>query len=113
MRKGRESEHMFVKTITVGGRHQFKKPDIKGRGRCGIIRVPECNMRVTLEEKSGAEFFKMSMKGETPPGVSAILRRMLYQNKASFDQVKATSFMLTSKGRYYRRVQFRRLVQLI
>ena len=70
-------------------------------------------MRITLEEKSTVEFFKMSLKGETPIGMSALMRRVMYQNKASFDQMRGASHMLSARGRYYRRVQFGRLVQKI
>lgn len=38
---------------------------------------------------------------------------MIYQNKGDFEHVKAASHMLTSNGRRYRRVQFRRLIQLV
>ena len=57
------------------------------------------------------EFYKMMLKGETPPGLAALFRRMVYQNKADFEHIKDVSHMLTSNGRRYRRVQFRRLVQ--
>ena len=67
-------------------------------------------MRIVLEEKTEADFYKMMLKGESPPGLSALFRRVLYQNKADFENIRQTSHLLTSKGRYYRRVQFRRLV---
>ena len=104
MKKGRNPEQMFVRTITVGGSIMLKKPDIKGRGRTGVIRKPLCSMRMVLEEKNPAEFYKMMLKGETPPGLAALFRRMVYQNKADFEHVKDVSHMLTSNGRRYRRV---------
>ncbi len=52
---------MFVKNITVGSSILFRKPDIKGRGRTGVIKVPVCSMRITLEEKSPAEFYKLTL----------------------------------------------------
>lgn len=104
IKRGYNPEQMFVKTITVGGSILFKKPDIKGRGRTGLIRKPVCSMRLCLEEKSPAEFFKLTIKGETPPGLSGIFRKMMYQNKGDFEHIKASSHMLTSNGRRYRRV---------
>ena len=38
---------------------------------------------------------------------------MLYQNDADFNTVQKLSYLTTSKGRYYRRRQFQRLVQLV
>ena len=42
-----------------------------------------------------------------------MFRRKLYQNDADFEKVKALSYLTTSRGRYYRKQQFGRLVQLI
>ena len=95
---------MYVKTITVGGSILFRKPDIKGRGRTGLIKKLRSSMRITLEEKSAAEFYKLTLKGHTPPGMSALFRRMIYQNKGDFEHLRAASHMLTSNGRRYRRV---------
>ena len=76
---------MYVKTITVGSFYGAKKPDIKGRGRSGVIRKPLCNVRMVFEEKTAADFYKMMLKGETPQGLSALFRRIIYQNKGDFD----------------------------
>ena len=104
---------MFVKTITCGGSIAYKAPDIKGRGKCGTIRKPKSSVRIVLEERSPAEFYKMMLKGETPMGMSAVFRRMMYQNKGDFEHLQRSSHLLTSAGRRYRRVQFKRLVQLV
>ena len=104
---------MFVKTVTVGGKIMVKMPDIKSRGRCGTIRKPLSSMRIVMEERGAADFYRMMLKGETPHGMSALFRRIYYQNKADFEHVKASSYMLSAKGRRYRRVQFQRLVQSI
>lgn len=55
----------------------FKKIDIKGRGRMGIIKVPECNMKLVLEEKHPLDYYKLLLKGECPPGMSDLLKQML------------------------------------
>lgn len=61
IKKGRNPEQMFVKTITVGSTILFRKPDIKGRGKTGVIKVPVCSMRLTLEEKTAADFYKLTL----------------------------------------------------
>ena len=113
IKRGRNPDMMFISTATCGGNYLLKKPDIKGRGRCGMIHKPVSRMRIVMEEKSSADFYKMVLKGDTPPGFSAVLRRIVFQNKGDFAHIRTMSHMLTSKGRYYRRVQFRRLVQSI
>jgi hypothetical protein len=55
----------------------------------------------------------MIVSGKTPPAVGHTMRKMLYQNDADLPTVMSMAHMTTSNGRYYRRVQFRRLVQLV
>jgi len=69
---------MYVRIVTVGGGVLFRAPDIKGRGRCGTIRVPKCSMRIVLEEKNAVDFYKLMLKGETPVGLASMFRRMMY-----------------------------------
>ena len=52
IRRGHNPEQIWVRTITVGGSILLRKPDIKGRGRCGTIKKPKCSMRIVLEEKT-------------------------------------------------------------
>ena len=113
VKSGRNPEQMYIRTVTVGGGVLFSAPDIKGRGRCGTIRKPKCSMRIMLEEKSAADFYKLMLKGETPVGLSSMFRRMIYQNKGDYEHVRSSTHMLTSNGRRYRRVQFRRLIQTV
>jgi len=51
--------------------------------------------------------------GKCPPTLGHVFRKMLVQNDADFERVKSLSHLTTSQGRYYRRTQFKRLVQLI
>ena len=109
-RKGFVVSRMYVHTVTVGRAKWFEKVDIKGRGRTGRIRTEKTSLRLVLAERSPSDFFEMVLKGETPKGVAQVFRRMLFQNFANFEHVRAASHMTTSEGRRYRRVQFQRLV---
>jgi hypothetical protein len=102
-----------VKECWVGRALGMRKMDIRARGKFGMIHLPKCSIRIVLEEKPLKDFYKMLMKGEAPPSVGAIFRKMLYQNEANFEQVKKVSYLTTSWGRYYRKTQFRRLVKLV
>ena len=113
VKQERNPEQMYVRTVTVGSGYVYTAPDIKGRGRCGMIRKPKCSMRIVLEERSATDLYKLMLKGETPIGLAALFRRMAYQNKADYEHVRSMSHMLTSNGRRYRRVQFSRLVQVV
>ena len=110
IRKGYSEERMFVKEVVLGKALGPKKIDIKARGKFGMMHAPRSSITVILEERSPADFFKMMVKGECPPTVGHTFRKMLYQNDADFERVKALSHMTTSRGRYYRKTQFKRLV---
>ena len=77
-RAGYAEDRMFVKSIIVGRGISHKKIDIKARGKYGTIKVPKSNLRLVLEEKNEADFYKMALKGESPPGMGDLFRRILY-----------------------------------
>jgi hypothetical protein len=103
-------DRMFVKSILCGKGIMFKKMNIMGRSRMGIIKVPKCSVKIVLEEKPLEDFYKLMLKGKSPPGIGHLFRTLLVQSEADFEQVKQVSFITTSRGRYYRKTQFKRLV---
>jgi hypothetical protein len=68
---------MYIKTLICGKALWFKKIDIKGRSRQGIIRVPKSSMKIVLEEKHPIDYYKMILKGETPPGIGLGIKPMI------------------------------------
>ena len=113
VKQGYSEERMWVKEVILGKKLGPKKIDIKARGKFGMMHSPISHITVIMEQKSAADFYKMVVSGNTPPTVGHVFRKMLYQNDADFERVKALSHMTTSQGRYYRRTQFKRMVQLI
>ena len=113
IKQGYAEERMFVKEVVLGKALGQKKMDIRARGKFGIIHSPISSITVILEEKSAADFYKLLVAGKAPPALGHMYRKMLYQNDADFERVKQLSHLTTSQGRYYRRTQFKRLVQLI
>jgi len=113
VKQGFAEERMWVKEVVLGKKLGPKKIDIKARGKFGMMHAPVSHITVVLEQKSAADFYKMVVSGKTPATVGHVFRKMLYQNDADFERVKALSHMTTSQGRYYRRTQFKRMVQLI
>jgi hypothetical protein len=49
---------MFVKEVICGKAYLHKKIEFKGRGRVGKRRVPKCSMKLVLEEKPLADFYR-------------------------------------------------------
>lgn len=113
IKKGYAEERMFVKEIILGKKLGARKLDIRARGKMGFIHGSISSITVILEERSVADFYKMIVTGKTPPALGHTFRKMLYQNDADFEKVKALSHMTTSRGRSYRKNQFKRLVQLV
>lgn len=87
---------LWVKEILVGGGYTHKKMDIKGRGKFGIIHVPKCNVKITLEERPMSFFYKMCLLGRAPPTVGNYFRSMLYSKNAPFEEVIKYSHMATA-----------------
>jgi hypothetical protein len=44
----------------------------------GVIKVPKCSIRLTLEEKHPLEYYKMLLKGDCPPGMAEMFKEMLH-----------------------------------
>ena len=103
IQQGMSEEKMFVKTVLCGKGLMFKKLDIKGRSRMGIIRVPKCSVKLVIEEMHPVDYYKMMVKGNSPPGMGRVMKTLLAQSEADFDKVKELSYMTTSRGRYYRK----------
>lgn len=79
----------------------------------GTIRKPKCSVRIVLEEKPNEEFYKMIISGKCPPGVAHQLKTVLVQSEANLSTLHKMNPLLTSRGRYYRRTQFKRMVKLV
>jgi large subunit ribosomal protein L22 len=113
IKQGFAEDRMWVKEVVLGKKLGPKKIDIKAKGKFGIIHAPRSHITVVLEEKSIAHFYKLVVSGKAPPAVGHVFRKMLYQNDSDFERVRALSHMTTSRGRYYRRTQFKRMVQML
>ena len=87
VQQGMTEDKMFVKLVLCGKGLMFKKLDIKGRSRMGIIRVPKSSVKIVIEEKHPVDYYKMLMKGKCPQGFAGVLKTMLAQSDADFDQV--------------------------
>jgi len=111
--QGLQQDKMFVKEVICGKGLMMKQLDIKARGRMGIIRVPKSSVRIVLEEKHPKELYKLMLTGKCPIGLAEVFKTMMHQSGSDYGVVRANAHLTTSKGRYYRRTQFKRLVQLV
>ena len=68
VQEGLTEQRLFVKSVICGKGTLYKKLNIMGRSRMGVIRVPKCSVKLVLEEKPNEEFIKMIISGKTPQG---------------------------------------------
>ena len=113
VQEGLEEKRLFVKSVICGKAYLHKKMEFKGRGRTGKIRVPKCSVKLVLEEKPLEEFYRMILQGKCPPGLAEYYKNLLVQSEADYEHLSRASFMLSAKGRYYRKQQFKRLVIMV
>lgn len=104
--QGYAQERLYIKSMVCGKGVLFKKIDIKGRGKMGMITVPKSTIKIVLEERHPIDYYKLLLKGQCPPGMGEMVRTMLTQSEADFDMVRKMSHLTTANGRYYRRTQF-------
>merc|ERR1712086_1122164 len=111
--QGMMEEKLFVKSIICGKGILFKKIDIKGRSKMGMIKKPKCSIKLILEEKPMEEFYKMIVSGNCPPGVADQLKTVMVQSEANLSTIHKMNSLLTSRGRHSQRTQFKRLVKVV
>ena len=73
-----KEERLFVKYLIVGRKLGKKTMDIRAKGKYGIRVAPISSLTIKLEEISLKEFYKMSIKGNCPPGLAKVMRLMLF-----------------------------------
>lgn len=111
--KNMQELNLWVKEAYVGKALNFKKLDIRARGKMGMIRVPKSKITVILEEKPFKELFKLMLMGQTPPAVAEAFRLQLFQKDADLPELQKMAHVTTAQGRFYRKEQFERLVQMV
>jgi len=65
---------------------------------------------IVVEERPAAQMIRDALLGNAPPGIGAVFRNRLFTQNANFEDLQKYSFMTSSRGRAYRREQFKRLV---
>ena len=112
IQKGLNPDLFYVQKAFVGFGTRSKMIDIKARGKTGVIHRPKSSLVVILEERPIKKMIEEVLVGNTPPCIGEVFRRRLFKTNANFDDLRRYSFMTTSRGRYYRRIQFKRLILL-
>lgn len=110
--KGLNPDLFFVQRAFVGAGIRSKLIDIKARGKTGVIHRPKSSLVIVLEEKPIKRMIEDVLVGDTPACIGEIFRRRLFRTNSNFEDLRRYSFMTTSRGRHYRRTQFKRLILL-
>jgi len=56
----------------------MKKIDIRARGKFGMIHLPKCSIKITLEERPLEEFYKDLVRGNATPHTAHVFRKKLF-----------------------------------
>ena len=110
IQKGYNPDLFYVQRAIVGRGVRSRVIHIKARGKTGVWTRPKSSLVVALEEKPIKKMIEDVLVGETPPWIGEIFRRRLFKSNANFEDLRRYSFMTTSRGRHYRRTQFKRLI---
>ncbi|CAG9330496.1 unnamed protein product [Blepharisma stoltei] len=103
-------DRLFIKTIEVGrntpGRFvKFHAKGLAARGESARVQV-----RITLEEKSPEDIYKIMMKGKFPAMLAAKLRNDFFHGGCDLSDLQAETSTMTAKGRQQQHLMLKRKV---
>jgi ribosomal protein L22 len=99
-----------IAEIYVGRKIGNAVPSPRAKGKVDRIFRSISKLYVHIEKVPAEKFFQKVAIGKADLSFAKIYRKSLFMNNASLKELKSFSFITTSRGRYYRKIQFDRLV---
>jgi ribosomal protein L22 len=93
----------------VGKKLGMSMPLYRAKGKINFTTQSLSKFYLSLERVKGCDFVKNSMLGKTDFFYAHYFRKYPFSNNASLNVLRNYSFITTSKGRYYRKQQIKRL----
>jgi ribosomal protein L22 len=97
----------------VGKKKGISIPHQRAKGRMFMITKPITWLNLVLRRVDGVEAYQKVLLGKSDPTFAYSIRQYLFLKNATLRELNNYSFITTSKGRFYRRVQFGRLITLL
>ena len=99
----------IVREAWVGRKRGPKKIFYRGRGKVNFKESAVCHLNIRLEAVKLNDTFQLAMEGNAPKPFRERLRGELLVGQPSLEEMQKWSFVVSPKGRRYRRDQLRRL----
>jgi ribosomal protein L22 len=99
-----------ITEIYVGRKVGPAVPSPRAKGKVDRIYRSISKLYVHIEKVPAEKFFQSVAIGKADFSFARTYRKSLFMNNASIKLLKSFSFITTSRGRYYRKIQFDRLV---
>ena len=108
---GLNQDHLWVKSIELQKKTRLKNIYYHAMGKSGILKRDFSRVKITLEEKSPEQIFKLFITGQAPNGLVKLWRQYFQENDYDLEDIRKFQFVLTSKGRQQRRLMIKRRAQ--
>ncbi len=99
-----------IAEIYVGRKIGSAVPSPRAKGKVDRIYRSISKLFIHIEKVPAEKFFQNVAIGKADFSFAKIYRKSLFMSNASLKQLKSFSFITTSRGRHYRKIQFDRLV---
>jgi hypothetical protein len=110
---GMNEDRLYIKEVLLGKNKYVKGIRIHAKGRMGMMKRHRTQVTVILEEKRPEDVYRTIMMGKVSPGVAGILRAMLMDKNAGYQDIRKIQNYLTAKGRQQQKLMFKRKVENI
>lgn len=100
----------IIKEAFVGRKTGTKKPFPRAKGKADLRVSSKCRVNFKVVKIPAKTQLQKLALGETDVSFAEAQKCKLFSENASLADIKKNAFFLTSKGRNYRKTQFKRLV---
>ena len=111
--KGMSEDRLYIKEVILGKNTGIPGIRYHAKGKSGRMLRPKSQITVVLEEKTVEQLYKTIMTGRFSAGVANVLRNMLLDQNAGYQEIRDIQNLLTAKGRQQQKLMFKRKVEII
>jgi ribosomal protein L22 len=97
----------------VGKKNGAKIPRPRAKGRMFFITRHYSRLNLVFRRVDAVEASRTVLTGRADPTYAYFTRQYLFFTNASLREINSNSHITTSRGRMYRRVQFKRMITLL
>lgn len=103
----------IISECYVGSKKGMKIPMNRAKGNMNIITKSLSRVNIKFKQISKEKFFEQVTLGKADPAFAETVKQYLFLKNAPLSELRELSYITTSRGRHYRKVQFRRLISFL